>query len=96
MFLFLRSQNKIFYIPENESEHPVLGWNKTIWKNDDAFDILNHISEDLTLVQLMDSLGNANDYISIVGHWIFDSKYNKELFSTQELLDIIQSPSIYE
>ena len=41
----------------------------TIWKKNDAFDILNDISEDVTLVQLMDSLGNVNHAIIIVGHW---------------------------
>ena len=48
-------------------------------KNND-FDILNDISEDVTLVQLMDSLRNLNHAISIVGYWIFDSNYNKALF----------------
>ena len=42
--------------------------NLTIWKKNDAFDILNYISEDVTLVQLIDSLGNVNNAISIVGH----------------------------
>ena len=50
-----------------------LRYNLTIWKKNDAFDILNDISENVTLVQLMDSLGNVNHAISIVGHWIFDS-----------------------
>ena len=44
----------------------------------------------------MDSLGNVNHAISIVGHWIFDSNYKKALCLTQELLDIICSPSIGE
>ena len=50
------------------------------WKKNDDFDILNNISEYVTLVQLMDSLGNLNYAISIVGHWIFDSNYKKALF----------------
>ena len=33
-----------------------LRFNLTIWKKNDAFDILNDISEDVTLVQLTDSL----------------------------------------
>ena len=49
-----------------------------------AFDILNDISGNVTLVQLMESLGNVNNDISIVGHWIFDSNYKKALFLTQE------------
>ena len=50
-------------------------YNLTIWKKNDVFDILNDISEDVTLVQLMYSIGNVNHAISIVGHWSFDSKY---------------------
>ena len=52
-------------------------------EGNDAFDILNDISENVTLVQLMDSIGNVNHSISIVGHWIFDSNYNKALCLTQ-------------
>ena len=66
-----------------------LRYNLTIWKKNDAFDILNYIVENVTLVQLMDSLGNMNHAIIIVGHWIFDSNYKKALFLTQELLDLI-------
>ena len=73
-----------------------LRYNLTIWRGNDAFDILNDIGEHFTLVQLMDSLGNVNNAISIVGHWISDSKYKKSLFLTQELLDLIYSPSIGE
>ena len=44
-----------------------------------SFDILHDISEKFTLVQLMDSVGNKNNAVSIVGYWIFDSNYKKEL-----------------
>ena len=71
-----------------------LRYNLTIWKKNDAFGILNYISEYVTLVQLMDSQGNVNHSISIVGHWVFDSKYEKLLCFTQELLGIICYPSI--
>ena len=51
-----------------------------VWhKNDTFIYIINNISENITLVQLMDSIGNVNHDISIVGHWIFDSNYEKEL-----------------
>ena len=53
-----------------------LQYNLTIWKENDDFDILKNISEYDTLVKLMDSLGNVNHAISIVGHCIFD--YNDE------------------
>ena len=58
-------------------------YNLTIWKKNYAFDILNDISETVTLEQLMGSLGNVNNDISIVGHWIFDSSYKKALCLTQ-------------
>ena len=60
-----------------------LQYNLTIWKKNDAFDILNDIREDVNLVPLMKSIGNVNRAISIVGHWIFDSKYEKALCLTQ-------------
>ena len=60
-----------------------LRYNLKIWKKNDAFDILNDISEYVTLVQLMDSLVNFNCTISIVGHWIFDSKFKKALCLTK-------------
>ena len=60
------------------------------------FDIINEISENVTLVQLIDSLGNVNHDISIVGYWIFDSNYKQALFLTRESLDIIFSPSVSE
>ena len=44
----------------------------------------------------MDSLGNVNHAISIVGYWIFDSNYNKSLCLKQESLDLICSPSVVE
>ena len=71
-------------------------YNITIWNKNDAFDILNDISENVTLVQLMDSLGNVNLSIIIVGHWIFDYNYKKALLLTQLLTDLICSPSIGE
>ena len=42
----------------------------------------------------MESIGDFNRAISIVGHWIFYSNYKKALFFTQELLDILLYPSI--
>ena len=56
-----------------------LQYNLTIWKKNNYFDILNNISEDVTLVQLMDSLGNVNHDISIVGYLIFYYNYKKVL-----------------
>ena len=65
-------------------------------EKNDAFDNLNDISEDVTLVQLMESLVNVNRAIGIIGHWVFDYNYKKSLCLTQESLDIICYPSIGE
>ena len=67
-----------------------------VWKKNDDFDILNGIIEDVTLVQLMDSLENVNHDISILWYWIFYSNYKKALCLTEESLDIICSLSIGE
>ena len=60
------------------------------------FSILNDIRGNVTLVKLMDTLGNVNNDISILGYWIFDSNYEKSLCLTRESLDIIFSPSVGE
>ena len=73
-----------------------LRYNLKIWKKNYALDILNDISDNVTLVQLMESLVNVNHSISIVGNCIFDSIYKKALCLTQELLDLICSPSVGE
>ena len=45
-----------------------LQYNLTIWKKNNVFFIVNDIIECVTLVQLMELLGNVNHAISIVGH----------------------------
>ena len=42
-------------------------YNLTIQNENYVFDILNNISENVTLVQIMDSLGNVNHAISVYG-----------------------------
>ena len=42
------------------------------YTNMGSFDILIDMSEHVTMVQLMDSLGNVILAISVVGYWIFD------------------------
>ena len=71
-----------------------LRYNLIIWSKNDNFDILNEISENITLIQLMDPLGNVNRAIIIVAHWIFYYNYKKALFLPQVLLDLICFPSI--
>ena len=59
------------------------------WKVKGSFDILNDISENFTLVKLIDTVGNLNHAVSIVGHWIFDSKYKNALLLTAKPLNLI-------
>ena len=56
-----------------------LRYNMKIWNKNYVFDIINNISEYVTLVQLIYSPVNVNHAISIVGYWIFDSNYEKPL-----------------
>ena len=44
----------------------------------------------------MDSLGNVNHTISVVGYWIFDSNYEKALFLNRASLEIICASSVGE
>ena len=60
------------------------------------YEILENISENVTLVQLMDSLGNVNHAISVAGIWIFDSNYEIALVLNKESLDMICAPSVGE
>ena len=42
------------------------------WKKE-QFDILHDISENFTLVQLLGSVGNVNNAVSIFEYWVFES-----------------------
>ena len=44
----------------------------------------------------MDSLGNVNHAISVVGSWIFDSNDEKALVLNKASLDMICAPSVGE
>ena len=66
------------------------------YKKKGSYTILTDISEHATLVQLMDSLGDANHDISVLGYWIFDSNYKRALVLDRESLDIICAPSVGE
>ena len=58
-----------------------LMYNTKVWHKNDAFDILNNINEYINLAQLLESVGNVNHAISILGYWISDSNYEKITFS---------------
>ena len=67
----------------------------TKYKKKVSYDILSDISEDVTLVQLMDSLVIVNHDISVVGYCIFDSNYKRALVLNRESLDVIFAPSVW-
>ena len=71
-------------------------YNLIKYKKKGLYKILEDISENVTLVQLMGSLGNVNHAISVVGYWIFDSNYEKSLVVNRESLDMICAPSVGE
>ena len=60
------------------------------------YKILEDISANFTLVQLMDSIINVNHAISVVGSWIFDSNYEISLVINKASLDTICAPSVGE
>ena len=75
---------------------PKVHYSLVKYKKKGSYDILTEISENVTLVQLMDYLGNVNHDISVVGYWIFDSNYKKSLVLNRESLDMICAPSVDE
>ena len=50
------------------------------YKKKGYYDIMIYISEHVILVQLMDSLGNLNHDISVVGYWILVSNLKQHLY----------------
>ena len=60
------------------------------------YEILENISANFTLVQLMDSLGNVNRAISVVGSWIFYLNYERALVLNRASLVMICAPSVGE
>ena len=59
------------------------------WKKNCHFYILNNISKYVTLMQLMDSLGNVNHAVSAFGEYIFDSNYEKSFLLNIDSLNLI-------
>ena len=49
------------------------------WNNRGTFDILNDISDHMTLVKLIDTAINVNHAVSIIGCWIYDSNHKRAL-----------------
>ena len=66
------------------------------YKQKGTYKIAKDSIEHVTLVQLVDSLGNVNHAIIVVGYWIFDSNYEKALVLNMASLDMICDPSVGE
>ena len=84
-------------ILKNEKKHqhkPRFYYSLRKYKKKGSYDILTDISENATLVQLMDSLGYINHTISVVGYCIFDSHYERSLVFNREVLVMICAPSV--
>ena len=60
------------------------------------FDILHDISEHVTLIQLMESVGDYNNAVIIVGYLILEYNYKYVLPLTLDSLNIICSPTLGE
>ena len=71
-------------------------YNLIKYKKMHEYNFLGNISENFTLVQFMDSLGNVNHSISVVGNYIFESNYEKALVLNMVSLDMICAPSVGE
>ena len=66
------------------------------YKKKGDYKSLDDISANVTLVQLMDSMGNVNHAISVFGSWISDSNYERALALNKASLDMICAPSVGE
>ena len=75
---------------------PRVYYSLIIYKKKGYYGILNDRSENVTLFQLMDSLGNLNHAISVVRYWTFDSNNEKSLVLNRESLHMLCAPSVGE
>ena len=72
-------ENDVLKNQRRVKDDQVLYYNIKKYKQKGYFDILNGISEHITMVKLMDYPGNGYHDIIVVGYWIFDSNYEKSL-----------------
>ena len=79
----IQRKPRVYYIPRK-------------YKQKGSYDILENISGNVNLVQLMDSLGDVNHAISVVGYWVLESNYKKSLVINRASLDMICAPYIGE
>ena len=70
-----------------------LHYNTRKWKIQVSFEIPHEISEIVTLVQLMDSVGNLNHSVSIVCYWVLGSNSKKGIPLTLYSSNLVCSTS---
>ena len=59
---------------DRPGKYATMGW----------LDIFTDIGEHVNLVQLIDSIGNVDNDISVVWYWIFDSNYVEGIVLNRE------------
>ena len=89
-------QNDVLKNEKRIQNEPRVYYSLIKYKQKGSYDIMENISENVTLAQLMDSIGNVNHAIIVVGYWIFDSNYKKSLVLNMSSLDNICDPSVGE
>ena len=72
--------NAILKNEKKPKVEPKVYYSLSRYKNMGSCDILTDISEHVTLLQLMNYLGNLNHAISVVEYWIFESNYKNHLY----------------
>ena len=90
------SANAILKNENKMKGRPKVHYSLVKYKKKGYYGIMKDISEPVTLVQLMDSLGNFNHAISVVGYWIFGANYKKALVLNRESVDMICAPYVGE
>ena len=96
MFNHINFENAILKNEKKIKGEPKVHYSLRKYKNKGSCGILTDISEHVTLVQLMGSLGNVSHAVSVVGYWILDSNYVRALVLNRNSLDIICDPSVGE
>ena len=92
----IKFANKIITNCFTEEGYQHLCYKMAKWKNTGELDILNYISDRVVLVQLIDTTGNFNHAVSIIGGWRYYSNYKRALCLIKKSLNIISSPYRYK
>ena len=73
----IKFANSIIIDKEQNKGYQLVYYNIRTFKVKSRFDIMNDISENVTLVKLVETFGNVNHAVSIVVYYIFYSNYIK-------------------